>query len=579
VVWLNIARGDFYLERSLVNVGKVNRVKAPRGLIVDSSNKIVADNFISFSLVLNTKDFLKHPEKQKKILEEAEAFSGVSQDNILKQVERQEDEQLFDDIVLAHDLSQEQVIALQTNDRPIGLELVQEYKRSYPEGKVFASLLGYTSAPTIADLKNKAQLVSTDEVGRTGIESFYDERLQGKPGVVIALRNARGEVLENQVQSEPRIAPTLHLTIDGELQSYFYKTLDQRLKDIGRTSAVGIAIDVKTGAVLAFMNFPSFDNNIFSTKDEAGQRQKLLNDHNRPLFDRAVSGLYNPGSTIKPMVGIAALNEKIISPSREIFSPGYLEIPNPYHPENPSKFLDWRYQGNVNLGAAIAQSSNVYFYAVGGGALGIKGLGIGKLRQWWQKFGLGKKTGIDMPGEEDGFLPDPDWKQKTQGRPWLLGDTYNVSIGQGDLLLTPMQLAVYAAGLANGGKFFRPYVSSDNNVPAVNIDLSYLKNEFREVQKGMRQTVTSPLGTAKLLDNLPMATAAKTGSAQIKNNTQENAFFIGYAPYENPQIAIMVMIENSKEGSLNAVPVARDVFSWYYENRVKKVGETVKKSP
>jgi penicillin-binding protein 2 len=275
------------------------------------------------------------------------------------------------------------------------------------------------------------------------------------------------------------------------------------------------------------------------------------------------------------MVGIAALNEKIISPSREIFSPGYLEIPNPYHPENPSKFLDWRYQGNVNLGAAIAQSSNVYFYAVGGGALGIKGLGIGKLRQWWQKFGLGKKTGIDMPGEEDGFLPDPDWKQKTQGRPWLLGDTYNVSIGQGDLLLTPMQLAVYAAGLANGGKFFRPYVSSDNNVPAVNIDLSYLKNEFREVQKGMRQTVTSPLGTAKLLDNLPMATAAKTGSAQIKNNTQENAFFIGYAPYENPQIAIMVMIENSKEGSLNAVPVARDVFSWYYENRVKKVGETV----
>jgi penicillin-binding protein 2 len=268
-------------------------------------------------------------------------------------------------------------------------------------------------------------------------------------------------------------------------------------------------------------------------------------------------------------VGIAALEEGVISPQREIFSPGYLEIPNPYNPDKPTRYADWRYQGNVNLYSALAQSSNVYFYTVGGGAGDIKGLGITKLRNWWQEFNFGVPTGIDLPGEAKGFLPSPEWKEKTQKRSWLLGDTYNVSIGQGDFLVTPIQLLSYIGAVANGGKIYRPYIVQELNQPKINKDLTGILSQIKEAQKGMRMGVTSPMGTSYRLNDLPFEVAAKTGSAQVKNNTQENAFFVGYAPYQNPKIAILVLIENSKEGSLNAVPIAKDVLSWYYENRLK----------
>jgi penicillin-binding protein 2 len=235
----------------------------------------------------------------------------------------------------------------------------------------------------------------------------------------------------------------------------------------------------------------------------------------------------------------------------------------------------------VDLTSAIAQSSDVYFYVTVGGSppvstpllndpsdYGVKGLGINRLFMWWQTFGLGKPTGIDMPNEAAGFLPTPDWKEKKIGTPWLLGDTYNVSIGQGDLLLGPLQLINYLNAIANGGKLYRPFLNAAST-PVITKDISYLLPQIEEVRKGMRKAVASPKGTAYQLNDLPMPVCAKTGSAQVKNNAQENALFIGYAPCDNPKIAILILIENSKEGSLNAVPVARDVFNWYYINRFK----------
>ncbi|MFH1246354.1 MAG: penicillin-binding transpeptidase domain-containing protein, partial [Candidatus Liptonbacteria bacterium] len=304
------------------------------------------------------------------------------------------------------------------------------------------------------------------------------------------------------------------------------------------------------------------------TPGQGNARSALLNDPNRPLFDRMVSGEYNPGSTIKPLVGVAALTENIVTPDFSVFSPGYLDVQNPYNPSNPSRFLDWRYQGYINLYSALAQSSNVYFYTVGGGANGVKGLGLDRLHSWWEKFGLGKLTGIDLPREGDGFLPTAEWKQRASGRPWLLGDTYNVSIGQGDLSVTPLQLLSYIGAIANGGKILMPHVGSTVE-GKVNEDLTSLLPQITEVQKGMRATVTNRLGTAYTLNNLSFQVSAKTGSAQVKNNTEENAFFVGYAPSDNPQIAILVLVENSKAGSLNAVPIAKDVLNWYYEHRLK----------
>jgi penicillin-binding protein 2 len=310
-----------------------------------------------------------------------------------------------------------------------------------------------------------------------------------------------------------------------------------------------------------------------------------------------VNGFYNPGSTIKPLDAVAALTEGVIDSTREIYSPGYIMVPDPYNSSTPTKYMDWQPQGFVDLSSALAQSSDVYFYVVGGGSpartspllndasdYGIAGLGPTKLFAWWQKFGLGKPTGIDMPNEAAGFLPTPAWWQGKTGKPWLQGDTYNVSIGQGSLLLTPLQLLDYISAIANGGTVWRPFLNA-SSTSAVNEDLTSLLPAIRQVQAGMRATVATPRGTAYTMHDLPFSACAKTGSAQVENNTQENALFVGYAPCSpsqllsdntssrdkswegKPQIAILVLIENSKQGSLNAVPIAKDVLNWYYENR------------
>lgn len=233
------------------------------------------------------------------------------------------------------------------------------------------------------------------------------------------------------------------------------------------------------------------------------------------------------------------------------------------------------------MASALAQSSDVYFYIVGGGSpamstpplndqsdYGISGLGISRLHNWWQTFALGKTTGIDLPNEGAGFLPTPDWKQSKLGTPWLLGDTYNVSIGQGDLLLTPLQLLDYIDAIANGGTIWRPFLNASSTPQAI-ADLTGLLPQIQEVRQGMRETVTSPLGTAYTMDDLPFPVCAKTGSAQVQDNTQENALFVGYAPCDHPQIAVLILIENSLQGSLNAVPIAKQVMNWYYQNRIQ----------
>ncbi|MEK7195858.1 MAG: penicillin-binding transpeptidase domain-containing protein, partial [Patescibacteria group bacterium] len=239
----------------------------------------------------------------------------------------------------------------------------------------------------------------------------------------------------------------------------------------------------------------------------------------------------------------------------------------PYFPDKPSRFLDWRAHGWVDLYSAIARSSDVYFYETIGGFEGLKGLGIDKLNDYWRKFGLDKITGIDLHSESYGFLPNSAEKEIRSGTPWRVGDTYNISIGQGDISLSPLQLMNGIAAIANDGPVYVPHLKQGNSKQL--LDLSDLAPQFTEVRKGMEDAVSKSYGTANALSTLPIKVAAKTGSSQVENNTKTNALFIGYSPAQNPQIEILILVEDAKEGSLNAIPIAKDVMWWYYENRIR----------
>lgn len=554
-----------YRDRSLANLERREVDPAPRGVITDRYGTIVADNQPSFLAFLRLDAFLAASSSRDEITKNIADILNLSAENIDRLVfegvgkEKRE-------ILLSEELSEDQIAAFEASpELPIVVQ--SGFKRYYKYGPSFSTVLGYTGRVDPDDLKRNPDLKNEFIIGKSGVEAYYDDILRGQHGYTTERQDALGNSL-NQAESVPPISgKSLTLTIDGELQRYFYERLNSGLHSLGRRAGAGLAINPQTGEVLAMVSLPTYDNNILASSGRNEEKQEILSDPSYPFFNRIVSGLYSPGSTIKPLVAVAALKEKVITPERSIYSPGYLDVPNPYDPSRPSRFLDWRPQGYVNVMSAIAQSSNVYFYYVGGGFDDVKGLGVSHLLAWWEMFGLGKPTGIDFFGESQGRLPEPDESEKLRGRPWLLGDTYNVSIGQGDLQITPLELLNYISAIANGGTLYRPSISKELKPEVLN-DLTYLAPEIRWAQKGMELGVTSKLGTSHSLESLPISIAAKTGTAQVNNNRSENAFFVGYAPTEKPEIAILVLVEDAKQGSLNAVPIAKDIFQWYYLHRV-----------
>lgn len=566
MLWLGVAQGAYYEELASANVNYAVTTDAPRGRVLDMYGSVLADNAPAFSLQLDVRAYLKKTEVERKeslalIQEQAGIEPAMVEERIQAHLKANRGEAL----TLFRGLTEAQVVAIRAAKHP-EVTVREGYQRDYPLGKAAAHVVGYTGPVSADDLKEDATLIPSDVIGRQGVEMFYDEALRGTLGRTLISRDAVGSLLGDERTSPAQPGDDLKLTIDADLQQYAYERLSEGLESLGRTTGAVVIMDPRNGAVRALVSLPAYDPGAFTQSNRSEERTAYLTDPARPLYDRVVSGVYTPGSTIKPLHAIAALVEGVVSPDWSIFSPGYLDIPNPYNPSKPTRYVDWRYQGTINARSAIAQSSNVYFYAVGGGTGGLKGLGITKLREWWKTFLLDEKTGIDLPNEGAGFLPSPEWKEDRTGTDWLLGDTYNVSIGQGDLSLTPIRLVNYVAAVANGGTIWKPYVHG-GSTPTVAKDLTQYGAAFLEAQKGMRMTVTSDLGTAHTMDQLPFAVAGKTGSAQIQNNAKENAFFVGYAPYENPEIAIALLVEDAKHGSLNAVPVAQDIFKWWYEHR------------
>ena len=587
ILYLNLGNAKYYSARAADNVSNQSETPAPRGEILDKEGDVLAEDKAAFAAILNARAFLNGDQSlQSSTINTAQNILGISPDDFATLMDQASANNFATPVVLDENLTPNELVNLQALNLPT-ITIQNDFAREYPNGQIFSSVVGYIGRVTPANLQSNPSLSASDFVGKVGIESYYDSTLRGMPGITLTYKNAVGQTLGQAQQSTPEAGDSVTLTIDGGLQTELYNAIAAELSVLGRSVGMGLAINPQNGQVLALVNLPGYNNNLFSESgtSTAAAINALFASPSEPLFNNIVSGYFNPGSTIKPLDAVAGLAEGVITPSRVVFSPGYLMVPNPYSSSTPTKYLDWQYQGNIDLASALAQSSDVYFYLVGGGSpastpmlndasdYGISGLGITKLNQWWQTFGLGKPTGIDMTGESEGFLPTPAWKQSKMGTAWLLGDTYNVSIGQGDLLVSPLQLLSYIDAIANGGTIYRPYLNA-SSTPEVNENLTNLLPEIQDVRAGMKAGVTSARGTSHTLSDLPIDVCAKTGSAQIHDNSQENALFVGYAPCDAngggaPQIALLILIENSKQGSLNAVPIAKQVFQWYYENRAQ----------
>ena len=569
VTALNLFNQEFYEARASANVSREISLPTYRAVITDRFGEPLTKNTSSFSVFLNVPKILSQPGRLKSTIDNLGEILNLNKDELLKLIQGVDLEQ-DNWAVVARNITPTEVIAIKGLNEE-ALEIIDDYEREYIDAPAFAHVIGYTGIGR-----------NNSIVGKSGLEFQYDELIRGTDGRYTFYADALGRVLSERVLSAPKPNPPLETTLDADFQRYFYRRLKSGLESLGRKSGVGIGLNPKTGEILALVSLPSFDNNVFVDRRLSEERGQILTNASEPLFNRAIAGNYSPGSTVKPLVALTALREGIVDEDSKIFSDGALEIPNPYNPEAPSIFLDWQAHGWVDIRAALARSSNIYFYLMGGGlpqnigqdglvrgAFKQSGIGVSKFVNYWQKFKFGAPSGIDLPFESDGFLPNPEEKEARTDRPWLLGDTYNVSIGQGDLLVTPLQLIDFIASIGNGGKIYKPFLSKSTKQEVL-ADYGEWQEEIRAVRLGLRDAVEKPYGSSHILNDLPVKVAGKTGTPQIQNNERVNALFAGYAPADDPEIAILVLVENAREGSFNALPIAKDVFRWYYENRLKR---------
>lgn len=547
IAFLGFMKKDLYAARAASNSNVEAPVRAPRGIILDRFGEPLVENKPTFSVYLHIAEMIRNGNEDR-VFQAVEDVLGIPRGDLVEMIRHVNIEET-DTVLVASDITRDEIMALRSADLP-SLQVEDDHSRYYIH-PAFSHLIGYVG-----------QSSEDAEVrGRAGLEAAYEDVLHGTDGRKIYHRNAQGELQGMAVIEKPVQGGTLETTIDGEFQKYFYDQFKAGLDRLGRTSGVAIAMDPRNGEVLALMSFPEYDANDI--------RSALLAP-NEPLFNRAVSGVYNPASTIKLMHAAVALKEGVVTPSTNIYSAGYIELPNPYHPENPSRFVDWKAHGWVDVYSAIARSSNIYFYESIGGFENIRGVGIARLREYWQRFGFEKKTGIDLPGEGIGFLPSAEEKEERTGNPWRIGDTYNISIGQGDLRITPLELISAVSAIVHGGQAYVPHIKK-TGASEILYDMSDLAPQFAIVREGMEDAVSETYGTAHLLNTIPARVLGKTGSAQVSNKTKTNALFVGAMPAEDPQIVILILIEDAVQGSSNTLPTARDALQWYYDNRIKEV--------
>jgi len=431
-------------------------------------------------------------------------------------------------------------------------------KRMYPVSSL-SHVLGYVSYPK---KDAKGIYYDTSMTGIAGLEAEYDSLLAGKNGQTLTETDALGRVRSEGIIVPAEEGKPLQLSVDASLQKHLERAIADTARAHGFIAGAGVILDVQTGAVRALVSYPSYDSNVMSRGGPPETIAAYNRDSGRPFLDHALQGVYAPGSVVKPLVAAGALTDGIITPNTVIDDPGFISIPNPYRPGESFIYKGWKALGPMDVRSAIAWSSDIFFYTVGGGFKSQKGLGIDRLEYWYRQFGLGSPTGVNLAGEAGGRIPNPEWKQSAFDEPWYLGDTYFTAIGQYSMQVTPLQMARATAAVANGGKLFTPTLLAGATPISTVVPVS--SAALAVVREGMRIGVTKALASAL---NVPyVRVAAKTGTAETGTRNQyDNSWVEGFFPYENPQYAFAVVLERGPAGagaqSVNAMRAFLDALS------------------
>lgn len=603
--WLQIIRGGHYAGLAENNRLRIENIEPKRGIIYDRNGRALVRNTANFVLSLRPIDLPRDELARDQLLRSlSRIIDGLPEtDNTGASLNfdlvpdgpsfRLMKEALaavaipsleaYQPIFIADNIDYEKALRLLLmRDSLPGVIIDAKIRREYPfsafnpesgssDLSSLSHILGYTGKISPEALKSLGSQYSLiDYVGKTGLEYSWEKELKGINGRKNIEVDALGRRKKVVSEVEPAAGYNLELSLDADLQRQAETVAKAWMLKTKTARASIIAMDPRNGQILALVSLPAYDNNIFARGVSQAEYDTFLKDENNPLFNRAISGEVPSGSTIKPVVVAAALQEKVISENTSFLSTGGLHIGQWFFP-------DWKAGGHgvTNVRKALAESVNTFFYYIGGGYQDFVGLGVDRLVKYMRLFGLGEKTGIDLNGESAGFVPTSAWKEETKNEAWYIGDTYHIAIGQGDILVTPLQVANFTAAVANGGVLYRPHIVErlldENNQTVRQIEPEIIRRDFIDaynlqvVREGMRQTVVA--GSARSLSVLPVNAAGKTGTAQWSSKKQDHAWFTGFAPYENPEIVITVLVEEGREGSEVSVSIAREILNWYFSQR------------
>ena len=575
--YFQVVNGQTLRTAAENNKGNASLIIPERGIIYDSNMKKLVSNSPAFDLVCDKRSLSASSTQTDREIEIISQALSQNYDELKKIFQ----DTAASEIIVLEDMSHEQLLIFETKMQDIpDCQIKQITKRDYLYGNVFSQILGYTGRINQDEYGQSKGYAISDTIGKQGLEKYYEAFLRGQPGQLKTIRLASGQEKSTEVLLDPTAGYNLVLNIDADLQQKAYEALESSIKNLGAQKGAAVAMNPKTGAVLALVSYPSYDNNLFSGGISQADFSKIQQEES--LFNRAIAGQYPTGSTIKPFEAIAALQEKIISPTKEINDLGYIEVTSQYDPSVVYRYEGVTPHGWVDMRKAIAVSSNIYFYTVGGGYKDQKGLGSGNIKKWLELFGWGSKTGIDLPGETAGLVPGPEYKKQLLGdkEPWTTGDTYNLSIGQSYLQVSPIQVAAAYAAIANGGTIYKPQIvnkivdSNGNTItsfePVVTRSNFFDAENLKVVREGMYDCVHQGYGSAISLNDIGVNIAAKTGTAETGRDGIFNTWVSAFAPFDDPEIVFVTTIEGVSGLRSATLPVAHDVLDWYFNERAKK---------